>query len=574
MRLAKFKVLWLMLIVFLSVDLQVFSATTPTTKTVGGISQQETQREKRTKFEKQVQKGKKILKQAAPIDLEDGADEEKLFIKTIVVEGATLVHEKEINKIISQYEGKELSLRQMRKIADVITDSYRIKGYVTSRAYIPVQTMGENEALLIRVVEGELGTLEVRGNRHFKTSLLENKIPLQAGKAFDYSVLQQALVRINEHPDRMAKAVLSPGTKARSTDVIVEVEDNFPVHVGFMADNYSSKYVGTKKGAVFVEHNNLLGFDDKLYLMNQSAESGLYNLLTGRYSIPLGNTAEASFHFSRSKTKLSKEFEDLDSRGFADIYGVFFNKTLINQTDLDLRVNLGFDYKNINNYLLSVRDSRDRLRIVKAGFDIDSSDSWGRSIFTFEVDAGIPHLMNGMSSVDDGSSRFGGGGKFFKEIVNFFRLQPGPFSSSFLLKAQGQYTNSVLVASEEFQVGGPLSVRGYPVAEFSADKGYYTSLEWSFPLYLFPKDIKVPFTENDYIWDALRGVLFYDIASVHSNKIAVGEKKHRTLKGYGYGCRLNLKNNLSLRVEVGFPIGREASDGTNAQTWVEIKKKF
>ena len=70
----------------------------------------------------------------------------------------TLVPETVILGITSQYEGKESSLRGMQKIADLITDEYRAKGYATSRAYIPPQTMKDG-VLVIRVVEGRLGSL-------------------------------------------------------------------------------------------------------------------------------------------------------------------------------------------------------------------------------------------------------------------------------------------------------------------------------------------------------------------------------------------------------------------------------
>jgi hemolysin activation/secretion protein len=142
--------------------------------------------------------------------------EERIFIKKINVIGVTLLSQKEIEEIITPFENKELTLRQLQRIADLITDSYRQKGYITSRAYLPPQKIEEG-ILEIRVLEGITGDLEIKGNRYFKNSLFEKKITLKKGEPFNYNVLKRNLVEINEHPDRTARAVLVPGKEPGQT---------------------------------------------------------------------------------------------------------------------------------------------------------------------------------------------------------------------------------------------------------------------------------------------------------------------------------------------------------------------
>ena len=544
----------------------------PASQTAGGLIQQERELERKKKLEEKITKPKPSPKETLPEEIIPEEAGPKILIKEIRVEGATLIPQEVIEKITSEYENKELSLKDMQKVADLITDEYRKKGYVTSRAYIPPQTI-RNNILIIRVVEGELGRLEIKGNRYFKTSLLEKKISLKKGEPFDYFLLQKSLTYINEHPDRTVKAVLKPGEEPGTTDIILEVKDNFPFHLGFEFDNYGSRYIEKDRYSFTVEHNNLLGWDDKLYFKYQMSEYSYYHLKATRYILPLSNTLEVGGYFIHSKTKLGREFEVSESIGKADVYGIFLTKRAITTPNLDLRFNFGFDYKDIKNYLLGALDSEDRLRVFKGGFDLDISDRWGRTIFTLELDTGVPNIMGGMSAKDDNASRTGAGGKFFKGVFNLFRLQPGPLSSYILWKNSAQYSNYNLVASEEFQIGGPVNVRGYPAAEFSGDKGYYTSLEWSFPPYFLPKKLKVPLTK-DTLYDTFHIVLFYDWATVHLNKPLAGEHKHRTLKSAGFGFRLNLSNNFSAGIEFGYPLGRDSSDGHNLQRWVEVTKRF
>jgi len=574
---AKTKVLFSALIITFFVSFLSFAQTPPVSQTSGGQLQQEKQQKGAKQLEQRIETERPKTADVKPAEAELEDEGEKVLVKTITVEGATLVPESTIKKITSRYEGQKISLKTMQKIADLITDEYRKKGYPTSRAYIPPQTMRDG-LLTIRVVEGLLGSMEIRGNRYFKTSLLEKHLRFEPGEPFDYAQLQDAMVYINEHPDREVKAVLVPGTSPGTTDVILDVTDNFPFHIGLECDNYASRYFDDYRYAVTAEHNNLLGLDDKFFIKYQISQSDFYNLRQARYSIPITNTLEAGAYYARSKTKLGQEFEIVDSRGDAEIYGVFLNKKLISKPDIDLRLNFGFDYKNIENYLLGVLDSRDELRVVKTGFDLDVSDKWGRNIFTAELDSGIPRILGGMpskvSSTDTpNSSREGAGGKFYKGVFNLFRLQPGPWGSAFLFKNQAQFSNYTLVASEQFQLGGPTNVRGYPVAEYAGDKGLYSSFEWSFPAYPIPKSWQVPFTK-DSLREALRPVLFYDWGTVHLNKTLSGDQKHRTLKSAGFGCRLNLTNDFSARIELGYPLGVKSSDDKNVQKWVEFTMLF
>lgn len=549
-----------------------FAQNPPTSQTTGGIIKQKQQIQKERELEKEIKKKKEKPAESTAEEVVPEEEGRKVVIKDIRVEGVTLISLDRVEEIIKKYEGEEITFQTMQKIADLITDEYRKDGYVTSRAYIPPQTIKEG-ILIIRVLEGEVGSLSIEGNRYFKTSLLKKKLDLPSGEPFNYSKLQSSIIDLNEHPDRTVRMVLVPGKEQGTTDVVLKVDDNFPFHLGYEFDNYGSRYIEKDRFGVSVEHNNLLGFDDKLYYMYQISEYDYYELHTARYVIPVTNKLELGAYLVRSDIKLGREFEAVDSRGNAEVYGIFANQKLIVSEDLDLRFNLGFDYKDIKNYLLGSLDSHDELRVFKIGFDLDANDKWGRNIFTAEFNAGVPDIFGGMPAKSDNASRTGAGGKFYKGIFNFFRLQPAPLDTSVLLKNQAQYSNYNLPAVEQFQIGGPTSVRGYPVAEHTGDSGYYGSLEWSLPPYFVPKDWKVPFTE-DNIYDTFRTVVFYDWGFVELNKPGTDEEEYETLKGWGFGFRLNLTNDISTRIEFGFPIGKEASDGHDYQHWVEVNIKF
>jgi len=444
---------------------------------------------------------------------------------------------------------------------------------VTSRAYLPPQTIQEG-LLTIIVIEGKLGDIQVKGNRFFRTSLLKKKLRLKPGNTFNYQNLQKSLRAINEHPDRFVKAVLVPGATPGTTDIVLEVTDRLPIHAGVEVDNFASRFLERYRYSAVVEHNNLLGFDDKLLLKKTISQAGLYAATVMRYTIPATANLEIGAHYLESKMRLGKEYRAADIRGNSQIGGVFFNYGLIKKQNFDLRLNAGFDYKHVRNYILGFETSRDEVRMAKAGFDLDVYDKWGRTILSVEEGVGIPHIFGGVDAKDRWATRLGAGGQFAKFSGSLYRLQPLPFSVVLLWKNQFQMSNSTVPACEQFQIGGITSVRGYPPGEFSGDQGYSTSAEFSFPLYGLPKTIKVP-TSKASLYDATRLVLFYDFATVHLNKVYAGEKKEHMLRGWGFGVRMNLPEDFSLRLECAYPIGRlTPSDQNNLHSYVSVSKKF
>jgi len=552
-----------------------FSQSIPTGQTIGGVSGQEAEIEKKRFLEKKIGQDRPVSTETLTEEMLEQDTGPKVMISAITVEGATLISEEEIAKITDPFQNRELSLRAMQKIADLITDKYREEGYATSRAYIPPQTVRDG-ILNIRIVEGKLGSLEIKGNKFFKTSELRKKIDTRPDGYFDYSALQQSLVYINQHPDRIARAVLVPGTEPGTTDIVIDVEDRLPFHYGFEYDNYASRYIGENRYALILEHNNLLGFDDKMFFKLQHSDGSDLKLAQIRYNFPLDHMTDLGFYYLRNTVDLGQEFADLDASGKSYIYGIFFNRALILEEERDLRFTMAFDYKKITNNLLGVQSSRDALRVFKTGLDYDWNDRYGRNVLLTEFNWGADDILGGMKEKDPFASRDGAGAKFTKGVFTYFRLQPMPKETALLWKNFAQYSNYTLCASEEFQIGGPVSVRGYPPAEHSGDRGWYTSLEYSIPFYWLKNNSKnVVFTTDVKWYDALRFVAFWDFAEAYKNKVQAGESKHETLRSIGCGVRLNVRENLALRAELGWPLGgKTPSDGDHMHPWIEMQWMF
>lgn len=148
-----------------------YPQTPPPGETGGGIQRQNQQIQTERELEKQIKTKKKkpeapvIEEKAAP----PAAEGEKVLITRIEVRGVTLISREAITKITADYVGKSLSVKDMQKVCDLITDEYRTRGRVTSRAYLPPQNIKDG-LLVIVVLEGRIGNVEVRNNKFFSAA--------------------------------------------------------------------------------------------------------------------------------------------------------------------------------------------------------------------------------------------------------------------------------------------------------------------------------------------------------------------------------------------------------------------
>ncbi len=537
----------------------------------GTVTREQLDRQAEKKIEQTITTPKPAASVEAQEVSEAAPQGQAVQVNTISVEGNTLLKAEEIDVVVAKYENKPLTIAQIRQLTAEITALYRSKGFITSRAFLPPQTI-DGGALIIQIVEGKWGDLTINGNKYFSTRLIRKYFAVKPNSSFDYNNFIKSLECANEHRDRSIKSNLAPGKEKGTTDVVLDVTERNPFHVGMEYDNWASRDLNRYRYTLKLQHTNLTGHDDLLYLDGRVTDHNRLLLSEGRYLYPLTNKLSVGVNFLRSKTNLDDKYQVLAKRGTGNVYGLVLMNEFIRTDNIQMRGNIAFDHKEIRDYTLGSLTSHDSLRVLRTGMEWDVSDSFGRNILDLESDLGL-EIMGAMEKKDPMASRVGAGSEFHKGLVSYYRLQPMPFDSQLLLKNNLQYTNHDLVAVEQFQIGGPTSVRAYSPAEYSADRGHYSSVEWTCPFYGLSKTMKVP-GRNATFYNALRALVFFDTGSVYSNSVLADEKKHHTLTGYGFGVRFNPDKDLAIRVETGFPITDQSVDGDKAHTWFQMQMMF
>lgn len=497
---------------------------------------------------------------------EETREELSFFVEKIHVTGNTVISGQEIRKITAPHEGKELKLSEVKAVAEEITRLYNSKGYLTCRATIPPQKI-ETKTIEIQVLEGKLGAVNVRGNKYSKTEKITRYVKSLGGKVVDYDTLKKYISKMNLHPDREVKAVIMPGKDLGTSDLLLDVKDAFPFHIGLDVNNFGTKLTGKERYGLSMRHTNLSGRDDILATRLQWGEQVF--ALSTQYVLPVGSyDTEIGASVAYTDVNVGGDFSILDIGGTAYTYSVFFNQPILDSRHVDLTWTGSFESKSIHNRLLGNPSTNDELRMFHTGINVDEIDRHGRTFivndFTFGAD-----LMGASDRNDPSLSRSGSGAPFFKYTVAANRIHPVYDSTYLYMKANAQLTPEKLVSAEQMDIGGVYSVRGYPQSDYLGDAGYGGSLELRVPCYFIPRDIKVPFTQEP-IWNRINFVGFFDGAYAKLKNAAVGEHTSRNYMGLGGGIRFDLPRNLTGRFEWASPMGDKPSDGSHGQFYFSI----
>ena len=141
-----------------------------------------------------------------------------------------------------------------------------------------------------------------------------------------------------------------------------------------------------------------------------------------------------------------------------------------------------------------------------------------------------------------------------------------PWESYMIMRHQFQAVSHTLPLSEQIQLGGANSVRGYPEGDYLADTAATLNLDWVFPLYLLPKTYKLPFDDTP-LRNEIQPVIFMDLGGGVLKRTQPGERTSKFLMGVGGGLRINLYNRLNARIEFAQAIGADPTPNSGPSSF-------
>jgi hemolysin activation/secretion protein len=257
------------------------------------------------------------------------------------------------------------------------------------------------------------------------------------------------------------------------------VKDETRVNSSFQLDNYGSKFTGEYRlrGDFFV--NNLSGSADTLngsVLQTFAPSNGIYGSM--RYERPLGNVFDSvGLGYSKNTYDIGGELAASGISGDSEIIDMFWNRSFERGINHNSNGRLAFASKNAS--LSEPIGTTDKLSIFSAEYSLNSvSPDFSKvNVGMVRLSQGVGGFLGSMlASNDPSASRQGGsgkhaGGNFSKLEFRYDYVQRFTSNQTLLATLSGQYSNALLTSMEQMALGGPTSVRAYPISEYLVDSG-------------------------------------------------------------------------------------------------------
>ena len=203
--------------------------------------------------------------------------------------------------VLSNYTGT-VDFTRVREGLGVLQLLYRDLGFVTVSVTLPKQKL-TNGVVQVKVVEGRLADIKVKGNLHYSQANVLRALPsLNTNILLNTKWFQPELDRANQNQDRQIYPVISPGLEPGTSDLTLQVKDRLPLHGHMEINNKSTPGTPMLRVDSAVQYNNLwqrehqIGFDYNFSpqeMKSGTAPDQFYNApmvssYSGFYRLPLG----------------------------------------------------------------------------------------------------------------------------------------------------------------------------------------------------------------------------------------------------------------------------------------------
>ncbi len=487
-------------------------------------------------------------------------------LNSIKFEGYTAFTEEELMNLICEKIGEQVTVADVIGMANMVTDFYQQRGYISTIAYLPPQKVQDGN-IHIMIMEGKYGDIKITGNkwskdRYLKNAYLTDKY-IEEGKLLNVRDIQESLREINATGYMKGQVALTDNEEsAEFTNLELNIADRFPIDFDFRWDDMGTTSTGLNRAIFFAGMYNVTGQGDQLYATTTLAKNSIAQGVF--YSVPIAKTKEAKLNlgYTYSGSEVGGELDFLDIESKSHNFFASVSRRLVKTDNYKLYGDIGVDIRNTKTEfgLIPELNYKYRSRNIKANLTNIKDDFYGKTFVNLGTGVGIP----GMGGTDN----FFGASKHDKSVpnnnavrvfANAARLQALPLRSTGILQVGGQWANRALLPSEKMSVGGMTSVRGYEESAFMSDYGMTASAEVRFPVpflrMMLPEKLH-------FVDDSIRLAGFYDLGWYGNVKSGDGSDMVMSVGG---GVILKLTKYLSGNVYIGVPIGNKPEDASGCR---------
>ncbi|MGH8516954.1 MAG: ShlB/FhaC/HecB family hemolysin secretion/activation protein, partial [Panacagrimonas sp.] len=373
-----------------------------------------------------------------------------------------------------------LTVGQLQRVAEQVAIYLRNSGLPLAQAYIPVQEVGVDGIVTIDVVEAKIGKVVVEGAKRMPPRLIAASATPLMGSALTRNRIESAMLTAQTLPGTSVTGTFRPGENAGETDLVLKVQNEETFEFRFGADNYGTDLAGEYRVRGDALVHNPIGIGDQLALSVVQAFSPADTTYgAASYSLPLFiPQVRAYVRAEKAAFVASNQFKfpnlSVDVEGDNDLVEGGVRWDALRSRSINLSSGLAYQVRNADVEFdkLPVVLTDDQLKTVVLDVSMQRFDARFKGVDFVEaaVRKGKDHAK-GFEVINNDD-------KFFVFDFGYSRYQRITDTQTLLLVTRGQLSNDFLSALERFSMGGPDSVRAYPVSEILVDRGLLASIEY------------------------------------------------------------------------------------------------
>lgn len=481
---------------------------------------------------------------------------ETITIERFEFEGNTAFTDEELAPVIADYTNRPISFAELFEARSAITQHYIERGYITSGAILPPQTL-EGGIVTIQVVEGELEAINVTGTERLNPGYVRSRLEIATGRPLNQEKLLEALQQLQLDPlIENLSAELAAGTRPGTSLLEVRVTEAETFRAELGVDNNRSPSIGTFRRRAQLNEANVSGWGDNLSLSYSNTEGS--NSLDASYTLPVNprnGTVRWSYGASQSDV-IEPPFDRLDIDASSRYFELSFRQPLILTPTEEFAFGLTASRQESEVTILELpvrispgADEQGRTRISAARFFLEWTKRNNREVFAARSQWSFgTGAFNATVNEEAPDSRF----VSWRGQAQWVRLLAR--DTLLLVRGDMQLADRPLVAFEQFGLGGQETIRGYRQDVLLTDNGLLASAE-----------VRIPVLRLRQLDGLIQVVPFVDLGTAWNN----GDREDpdpNVLISLGLGLRAQLGDRLFVRLDYGIPLVDVFS---NERTWQE-----
>lgn len=459
---------------------------------------------------------------------------ENPVLKQVEIKGNTVIETARLQSLVTVPVGSVLNSKTWGANAKAIEEDYRSNGYISAK--VSDVNMAKDGTLTIRINEGLLEELTVKGNDKTKTYVITREIKNKVGKPFNAKQAKRSMERIYNlgfFEDVNMKLIpgREPNAVVMETTVVEQKTGTFTIGGGYSSTDGMI-------GIIELGDNNFRGTGDKVKVHKEfGGNSGGPNYELS-YTHPWLDDKETSISFNIYD--MINRYDDYDD-----------NANWRSQYDRKRKgwdITLGRPVNEYTRYYMTLKHREDRYMKWISGEDFSDGtaahneylkENFGvtRSVILSRIYDSRDNVFSATTgSYLSMSGEFAGKGLGGDFSFNKYSIEGRRYfdvGSDHIIAVKGMigYANGQMPDSQRFSLGGA-DLRAYRDNEFKGNKMFAATIEYRMPI--VKKIHGVIFADIGNAWDG-DGYKFTDLKTAIGCGVRMSTPLGPVKLDYGWG---------------------------------------